>query len=345
VSKATIKKHLRERAVKARRDRKLARRHKPRSSHMPTYLTESGELAKYAELADSLDYSLYELGELLKQRAEFSGQLEALGITRGRLNQSILDAESDPQTLLQTARELEGEELLLKSSLAAIGPRVQKAEGWLHDQLPLALDTFATLRRYTLDCVLETARQAVRALVDPSITVDPTHIDAIAIASPAFVVASRIQIPGVSWSWSRPLDEKPIYWSTLARPFTPEELALDRSRTVDSLIQATKSFLEAARRILEAVTPYADQCPTFKCEAEVVPPAVVDPKFLEWQQPLGGSDEQWCQQVCKQAGKPYPPESDTDKLILAEMLQQRHAHPISHGIVTSEMVGSTFVEE
>jgi hypothetical protein len=111
-------------------------------------------------------------------------------------------------------------------------------------------------------------------------------------------------------------------------------------------VSATKSrhftIRFSNRRIYRIFSPSRAGVPTFKCEPEPVVAATVDPKFLEWQTVLNGSDEQFAREVCATAGKPYPPESDRDKAILAEMIQARHQMPVAYGsLAGAEMFGNT----
>jgi hypothetical protein len=307
--------------------------------------TEALELSKYAGELIHLETLLVELASLHAKRDELGGELTALGITRSRLDQSILDQEGPIESLSEALHGLETEKLLLESSLSALSPRIARLETELHATLPLVLQTFGRLREYVVSQVLESCRHQVRSLVEPGLSVADEHVDAIAISLPSYVAASRITLPGLSWAWSRPLDAAPPHWSSMVRAYTPQELAALRSEAVKSMVEATNALLEAARRLLEAAKDYAQDVPEFKCEPEPVTPAVVDPKFLEWQLPLGGSDGDFIREVCKQSGRDVDHLSDRDKEILAGMLEARHAHPISHGIVTGEMIGATFQEE
>jgi hypothetical protein len=343
--KSTRRKIFIEIAKRERRMRKILRRQK---RHMPAKNNPTqepgGELGKYANLCNQLEADVAQLTGLHKQQAELVGQQSSLAITRGRLSQSILDQEAPIETLSESLGELETERLVLEASLEALAPRIARLETELHATLPLALQTFGRLREYVVSQVLESCRHQVRSLVEPGLSVALEHVDALAISLPAFVAVSRLNLPGLSWSWTRELDPVPMHWSSLVRPLSEAERALERSETIKSMVDAGNALILAARPLISAATPYVQDVPEFKCEAEPVEPATVDPKFLEWQLPLGGSDADFIREVCKQGGRDPDNLCDRDKEILAGMLEQRHAHPISHGIVTGEMLGSTFVE-
>jgi hypothetical protein len=324
---------------------KILRRQKRRMPAKNNSLAEPGELPRYSALADRLESDLAKLGDLHKQREEFTGELGALKITRDRLSQSILDQEAPIENLSETLGGLETERLVLEASLEALAPRIVRLETELHATLPLALQTFGRLREYVVSQVLESCRHQVRSLVEPGLSVALEHVDALAISLPAFVAVSRLNLPGLSWSWTRELDPVPMHWSSLVRPLSEAERALERSETIKSMVEAANALILAARALIVAAGPYAQDCPTFKCEAEPVVPATVDPKFLEWQMPLGGSDGDFIRETCRQSGRDPDNLSDRDKEILAGMLEARHAHPVSHGVVTGEMIGATFQEE
>jgi hypothetical protein len=282
----SLKKFDHERAVKLKRDRKIARRHqKPKRMATNTQIAESGELGKYSSLLNELETDLGELARLHAARAKFREELEGLRLTRARLSESFLDQEAGQAVLVENARSLEDERLILQSSLEAIEPRIHRKEAELHALTPLAIATFGRLRTYVLDCVMESSRQAVRSLLDPAVPVEAAHVDAIAIATPDYVRVSRISLPGVSWTWTRPLDEKPVYWSNLVRPYTEAEIADLRRQTVESLIRAGSELLQAARALAVAAGPYAEGVPAFKCEPEppAQPVSAVPP---EWNQPI-----------------------------------------------------------
>jgi hypothetical protein len=313
----------------------------PAKNNTPT--PEPG-LPKYANLCNQLEADVAQLTGLHNQQAELVGQQSSLAITRGRLSQSILDQEAPIENLSETLRELETERLVLEASLEALAPRVSKAEGELHARLPLAIRCFARLHGRVVTCVLDSAKESVTKLLAPGYTVPEEVINQIAIATPAFVEISQLKLPGLTHILTRDLEFTQPHWSSLVRPFTEAEKRAQRRETIESLISATNELVLAARRLIELASAWPERVPEFRCEPEVSePPQSVAP--LEWLQPLGGSDEEWCKEICKAGGKPYPPTDPAQIEILSRMLEARHAHPVSHGIISGEMIGATFQEE
>jgi hypothetical protein len=347
LSKGTEQKFIRERIRRERRARKLLRRQKrmPAKNNTPVS-TEALELSKYASELIRIETLLVELAASHKQRDELTGELGALQITRSRLDQSILDEEAPASVLLENMRELGDERLLLESSLEALAPRIQQKEQSLHQRLPESLSRFGRLRDYARAAVLESCRGQVRALVDPSAeaSVEDRDLNGLAILLPDYIRVSKIAIPSLSWSWSRPLDEKPMHWNSLVRPPSEAELAAQRRETIDCLVSAARSLCEAGKALVEAVTPFAQGCPAFEPEPEPAP-TLGAAEIATWNEPLHGSDREFFEAVCKQGGRDPDNLSDREKEIMARMMAERRRPYEKQSLGNPELIGATTLAE
>jgi hypothetical protein len=340
VAKETEQKHLRDDKRRQRRKRKLARRQKlRRPAKMATNHLPLTELDKYSREADELASRLEQLAAFHEHRSGLAREAEALKATRDRANEAILDAEGPADVLAENLRGLEGEKLLLQASLDALSPRIEASEVALQNALAPAGARFERLRGYLLAQALSRAVGRIAALLEPAARQLPEAAK-LAEHELEYAQAASLRLPSASgWATARPLNEVPVPFGNMARPYSAAEIAENRSQTVLAIKTCAAALVEAARKIIRECEAFGPEgVPEFELPEPAAPSPAVPP---EWNEGLLLTDREFIARHCEEAGKDPANLSDRDKEVLAALVEERRRMPQSHGMVLGPMIGST----
>jgi hypothetical protein len=310
------------------------------TNHLP--LTE---LDKYSRGADELASRLEQLATFHEHRAGLAREALALQATRDRLNQSILDAEGPPETLAENLRGLETERLVLEASKAALAPRIDRSELALQNALAPAGARFGRLRDYMLAQALSRATGRFAALLEPAWRGRP-EVLSLAEHELEYVQVASLALPSTGgWATARPLNEAPVAWNSLTRPYSAEELSTARAQTVDAIKTCASALVETGRKIIKECEAFGPEgVPEFDWTEPVQESKSV--ACPEWNLPLQGSDADFIAEELRRSGKSADSLSDQEKEILARMVEQRHKFVTPQPMFTgaTEMLGSTTLE-